>query len=59
MDVSSLEKLKNAFKNKILPLLEEYFYDDFEKINMVLGSDSFYKKSKEKLGDFEKIIYHK
>jgi 5-methylcytosine-specific restriction protein B len=43
MNVDNLKDLKNAFKNKILPLLEEYFYDDFEKINLVLGSDSFYK----------------
>ena len=44
MNIEDLKKLKNIFKNKILPLLEEYFYDDFEKINLVLGSNIFYKK---------------
>jgi 5-methylcytosine-specific restriction protein B len=57
--VENLKQLKNAFKNKILPLLEEYFYDDFEKINLVLGGESFYKKQTKKLGEFEKDIYIK
>lgn len=59
MNVENLEQLQNAFKNKILPLLEEYFYDDFEKINLVLGSDDFYKKSSKTLGDISKDIYRK
>ena len=29
--------LKAVFKNKILPLLQEYFYDDYAKINAVLN----------------------
>lgn len=36
-------ELDNIFKNKIIPLLQEYFYDDWEKILMVLG-DGFVKK---------------
>lgn len=31
-------ELDNIFRNKIIPLLQEYFYDDWEKIQMVLGS---------------------
>jgi 5-methylcytosine-specific restriction protein B len=33
------EELKNLFKKKILPLMQEYFYNDYSKIGMVLGSD--------------------
>ncbi len=46
MEVESLEQLQSAFKNKILPLLEEYFYDDWQKVRDVLGSnDDFYKQT--------------
>ena len=34
---SKLKFLKSAFKNKIIPLLEEYFFGDFGKIGLVLG----------------------
>jgi hypothetical protein len=33
------ECLKSIFKNKIIPLLEEYFYDDWHKIHLVLGDN--------------------
>ena len=33
-DNATLEELENIFKNKIIPLLEEYFYDDWEKIRI-------------------------
>jgi len=36
-DNPTLEELENIFKNKIIPLLQEYFYDDWEKILMVIG----------------------
>ncbi len=40
-------ELDNTFRNKIIPLLQEYFYDDWEKIQIVLGDypEQFKKKS--------------
>jgi len=37
MKVRSLNELKTVFYNKIIPLLQEYFYGDFGKIGLVLG----------------------
>lgn len=36
---ADIEELASIFKNKILPLLQEYFYDDWEKIRLVLGDN--------------------
>ena len=38
MDVYSLEDLRHVFKNKIIPLLQEYFYNNYAKIGLVLGN---------------------
>ena len=35
----SIEFLANIFENNIIPLLQEYFYDDYEKIQLVLGDN--------------------
>jgi hypothetical protein len=37
MKISSWDELKKAFIEKIIPLLQEYFFDDWEKIQQVLG----------------------
>lgn len=37
MSVYSLSDLKIAFQNKIIPLLQEYFFGDYGKIGLVLG----------------------
>ncbi|OSZ81161.1 hypothetical protein CAP36_07975 [Chitinophagaceae bacterium IBVUCB2] len=41
-EVDSIDKLKAVFANKILPLLQEYFYNDYEKLGLVLG-DAFFE----------------
>lgn len=45
-------ELDHIFRNKIIPLLQEYFYDDWEKIRMVLG-DGFIKKTESNLDIFD------
>ena len=37
MFVDSADELKLVFKDKIIPLLQEYFYGDYGKIGLVLG----------------------
>ena len=39
-DDASLETLASIFEKNVIPLLQEYFYEDYEKIQLVLGDDS-------------------
>ena len=39
MGINSLEELNNVFRFKIIPLLQEYFYNDWEKIQLLLGEN--------------------
>ena len=39
MEIASAEDLYRVFLNKIIPLLQEYFYNDWEKIRLVLGQE--------------------
>ena len=41
LGVDTMEKLSYAFQNKIFPLLQEYFFDDWSKIRAVLGRNDF------------------
>jgi 5-methylcytosine-specific restriction protein B len=41
MSILSLYDLKFSFKNKIIPLLQEYFFGDYGKIGLVLGNGFF------------------
>ena len=48
---SKVSDLALIFKNNILPLLEEYFFEDWEKITKVLGKSNIYiKKNFDNLG---------
>ena len=39
-DHPTIDNLGKLFQNKIIPLLQEYFYDDYEKIRLVLGDEN-------------------
>ncbi|XIH16634.1 hypothetical protein C1N83_28010 (plasmid) [Priestia aryabhattai] len=39
MNIEDIKQLVSAIKNKLLPLLQEYFYEDWEKISLVLGDN--------------------
>ena len=39
--VKTLDDLAEAFQRRIVPLLQEYFYDDWTKIRLVLGHNPF------------------
>ena len=66
--IQDLEDLRRTFKDKIIPLLEEYFYGDFGKIGLVLGgkfiesveNKTVFPKNFEYEKDFleDKKIYH-
>jgi frataxin-like iron-binding protein CyaY len=66
MEVDSLDSLRNVFANKVIPLLQEYFYGDYAKMEMVIGPDFFNIKESSKIKfavkpeDFESIgkTYH-
>ena len=36
---STIDDLASIFKNKVIPLLQEYFYEDYSKIRLVLGDN--------------------
>lgn len=48
-DEPTISKLSSIFKKSIIPLLQEYFYEDYSKIMMVLGDNG-------KMNDEHKFI---
>lgn len=45
MSINDEASLLNAFKDKIIPLLQEYFFGDYDKIGLVLGNQFVEKVS--------------
>ena len=45
LGVDTLAALARTFQTRIMPLLQEYFYDDWEKIRAVLNGNKFVLKS--------------
>ena len=43
----TVETLASIFKSAILPLLQEYFYEDYEKIRLVLGDNKKVNESEQ------------
>ena len=41
LGIDTLQRLSDALQNRILPLLQEYFFDDWSKMRGVLGRNSF------------------
>lgn len=39
-DDATLEKLQSIFEKSVIPLLQEYFYEDYQKIQLVLGDNA-------------------
>lgn len=46
-----IQELKSIFQNKIIPLLQEYFYNDYAQIRAVLNCNAMIKKSEERIQD--------
>lgn len=44
LGLQTLEDMKDTFKNKVIPLLQEYFYNDYSKLLLVLGKGFVQKK---------------
>ena len=65
LGLDDLKSLEAAFKHKFIPLLQEYFYDNWEKIDLVLNRNGFIKgydipedlRGELQLIDEEKKIY--
>ncbi len=47
MGVKTKQDLCLVFRNKVIPLLEEYFYGDYNKIQLVLGDNKEFGKEDE------------
>ena len=47
MKIRSVSELAHVFKTKVMPLLEEYFFENWDKINQVLNNNGFIVEQKD------------
>ena len=47
MNINTWDALCGKFRNNIIPLLQEYFYNDWEKIRLVLGDNDSWEKAED------------
>ena len=57
LNINTFEDLVNVFKNYIIPLLQEYFYEDFEKIKSIFDNNGFITSKNISLNNQRKSIY--
>ena len=60
IDVETIDELAEAFQRRIMPLLQEYFYDDWAKIVLVLNGNPFICKtdfSSNASDDFQRTLF--
>ena len=51
MGVATLDDLADAFRKRVVPLLQEYFYDDWAKLRRVLNNNAFISEREGKVLD--------
>ena len=44
LNLRNLEDLADVFQNRIFPLLQQYFFDDWSKVRAVLGNNAFVRE---------------
>jgi hypothetical protein len=54
MNLENVADLRFAWEHKVMPLLQEYFYGDGEKLSAVLGT-KFVQTEKIKMGDGDSV----
>lgn len=54
--IQTIEQLQSAFTHEIIPLLQDYFYEDYEKLHMILG-DAFVDKKRMEIKDLQDSMF--